>query len=121
MSSAKSLRALVIDDDHAALSSFALLLEAMHISSVCASDGMSALQYLSASSFDIIILDFGLPDIRGDELAKRLREESARTPIIMISGNIESMPLQALDVDRLLSKPVARATLVETILQLVAA
>lgn len=38
---------------------------------------------------DIICLDFGLPDIKGDKLLKRIQEINNKIPIIIISGQEE--------------------------------
>ena len=38
---------------------------------------------------DIICLDFGLPDITGDKLLKRIQETNNKIPIIIISGQEE--------------------------------
>jgi DNA-binding NtrC family response regulator len=35
---------------------------------------------------DIICLDFGLPDINGDQLLKKIQETNSKVPIIIISG-----------------------------------
>jgi DNA-binding NtrC family response regulator len=38
---------------------------------------------------DVICLDFGLPDIKGDQLLKRIQETNNKIPIIIISGQEE--------------------------------
>jgi DNA-binding NtrC family response regulator len=38
---------------------------------------------------DVICLDFGLPDIKGDKLLKRIQETNNKIPIIIISGQEE--------------------------------
>jgi len=47
--------------------------------------GMDCLRNLYLKP-DIICLDFGLPDISGDKLLKRIQETNKSTPIIIISG-----------------------------------
>lgn len=48
-------------------------------------NGSDCLSSLSQKP-DIICLDFGLPDINGDELFNRIRQEMPTVPIIVISG-----------------------------------
>jgi DNA-binding response OmpR family regulator len=47
-------------------------------------DGLQAAD--SGASLDAIILDVGLPDIDGLEVARRIRGRGARTPIIMLTA-----------------------------------
>jgi DNA-binding response OmpR family regulator len=48
-----------------------------------AADAIAALE---ERRFDLAILDVGLPDMRGDELARRARALHADLPIILASG-----------------------------------
>jgi len=52
----------------------------------CASDGAEGLALAQAYEFDIIILDVMMPKLSGYELAKRLRTEKVRTPILMLTA-----------------------------------
>jgi DNA-binding response OmpR family regulator len=52
----------------------------------CASDGAEGLALAQAYEFDIIILDVMMPKLSGYELAKRLRAEKVRTPILMLTA-----------------------------------
>ena len=51
-----------------------------------ASDGETALELLSASPFDAIILDLMLPGISGQDVCRRLRARENATPILMLSA-----------------------------------
>jgi len=50
-------------------------------------DGKSAIQFAKTQPFDIILLDFVLPDINGDEICRwlRLNPGTKGTPIIMLT------------------------------------
>src|SRR5690348_1853794 len=52
----------------------------------CASDGAEGLALAKAYEFDVIILDVMMPKLSGYELAKRLRTEKVRTPILMLTA-----------------------------------
>jgi PAS domain S-box-containing protein len=45
-----------------------------------------ALQKLAAAAFDVVLSDLSLPDCRGLETFRRLRQHAAETPILVLSG-----------------------------------
>jgi DNA-binding response OmpR family regulator len=51
-----------------------------------ARDGAEALSIAECSSFDVIVLDLTLPKIDGVTVARRLRDSSNRTPILMLTA-----------------------------------
>jgi PAS domain S-box-containing protein len=69
-----SKRILVIDDNVDAAESLAMLLEMNGHTSRTAHDGITGLQLAVEFNPDIILLDIGLPDISGYEVAKRIRQ-----------------------------------------------
>ena len=52
----------------------------------CAADGAEGLALAKGYEFDVIVLDVMLPKLSGYELAKRLRLEKVRTPILMLTA-----------------------------------
>ncbi len=74
----------------------------------CASDGSEGLRLAMAYEFDIIVLDIMMPKLTGYELAKRLRGEKVRTPILMLTAK-DSVPdiVRGLDLgaDDYMTKP----------------
>jgi len=52
----------------------------------CASNGAEGLTLAKSYEFDVIILDVMMPRLSGYELAKRLRTENVRTPILMLTA-----------------------------------
>jgi signal transduction histidine kinase len=81
-------RALVVDDLLASAESLDALLTLNGFSVKCAADGGSALRIAREMLPDIVVLDIGLPDMTGYELAKRLRTDGpcADALIIALSG-----------------------------------
>ena len=51
-----------------------------------AATGSEALAILEEASFDIILLDVGLPDLDGRELCRIVRRSGIKIPVIMLSG-----------------------------------
>lgn len=75
----------VEDDLELADSVVAHLKSERHVVEHCAS-GESALASLAAYSYDLLILDFVLPDIKGDEISRRCRADRMNCPILMLTG-----------------------------------
>src|SRR5262249_5157965 len=92
------LRVLVIDDEPPIrkLLRVGLSVHGYHI--VEASSGKTALELLGEQPPDLIILDLGLPDMRGHELLRTLRVRNDRVPIVVLSSrDDEAGKVQALD------------------------
>jgi DNA-binding response OmpR family regulator len=74
----------------------------------CAHDGAEGLDLARHYEFDVIILDVMLPRLNGYDLAKRLRAEKIRTPILMLTAK-DTVPdiVRGLDlgVDDYMTKP----------------
>src|SRR5947209_10818992 len=75
---------------------------------MCAFDGAEGLAMAKAYEFDVIILDVMMPKLSGYELAKRLRAEKVRTPILMLTAR-DAVPdvVRGLDLgaDDYMTKP----------------
>jgi PAS domain S-box-containing protein len=104
-------RVLIVDDNVDAAESIAMLLQASGFSVRCVYDGMSALSMAAAYNPNIVVLDIGLPDITGYDVAKRLRAQAefARTPIVAVSGygqqSDRELSMEA-GIDHHMTKPV---------------
>ncbi|MEJ1171681.1 PAS domain-containing hybrid sensor histidine kinase/response regulator [Variovorax sp. CCNWLW235] len=80
-------RVLVVDDNVDAAETMALLLEALGYKSSVAHGGLSAIEAVKAQDPDVVLLDIGLPDLNGHEVARRLRAEMINPPpLIAITG-----------------------------------
>jgi signal transduction histidine kinase len=83
----RSLRILLVDDNADFASSLALLLGALGHDVRVANDGRQALAIARDFEAEVAILDIGLPDIGGHELAQRLKEAgNGELVLIAISG-----------------------------------
>jgi len=80
---------LVVEDEHslARVIEVELLLQGMDVK-LCY-DGKSALREALGKRFDLIILDWILPDIEGIEVCSILRKKGIETPIIIITARQE--------------------------------
>ena len=111
----KAMKLLIVEDE-ARMSDLLRkgLTEEGH-TATCASDGAEGLALARNYEFDVIILDVMMPKLSGYELAKRLRTEKVRTPILMLTAR-DSVPdiVQGLDVgaDDYMTKPFSFEELV---------
>lgn len=91
-------KVLLIEDDPTITDFMEVVLAKEHYHVTIAITGMEALHVFQEDSFDLILLDLGLPDIDGIELLKIIRKRLA-TPLIVISArNNEHEKVKALDL-----------------------
>lgn len=81
-----SIRILVIEDEQKLREALAEGLRLENWSVVTAGSGTEALQHLAGDRFDLLILDWMLPDHDGVELLRRLRAAGSRTPALIVSA-----------------------------------
>lgn len=83
-----------------------------------AGNGKEALALCDQGEFDVIITDYSMPQMRGDELANAIKARNPDQPIIMITAYAETMPAwnnRLAAVDSLVSKPFRLEDLREAI------
>jgi signal transduction histidine kinase/CheY-like chemotaxis protein len=87
-SSIRPLRVLVVDDNVDAANLLAEALRDRAHEVAVTHDGTSALAEAAARVPDLVLLDLGLPDMNGHDVARRLREELSlkSTRIVAVSG-----------------------------------
>jgi CheY-like chemotaxis protein len=83
---------LCIDDSDSGLKIRKLLLESMGFRVLTAQDGPTGLEIVSRERVDLIILDYAMPAMDGEEVAKRLRAQHPQIPILLLSGFQGSIP-----------------------------
>jgi two-component system, OmpR family, KDP operon response regulator KdpE len=81
------MKLLLIEDDLATVESIELCLEVNDPESkvVSTSKGLDAIQMLRNDTFDVVIVDLGLPDIDGIEVIEQIRGFS-HVPIVVVSA-----------------------------------
>jgi len=84
------LRVLVVEDDPDCAECLALLLRVGGIAVEIAANGLAALASIQASPPDVVLMDIGLPDMNGYQVARCLREELAKPPLLVaLTGSLE--------------------------------
>ena len=115
---------LIVDDDEVMLKTAVDTLETLGASTEQARSGLEALgmiehRHLSGKDYDVIIVDWKMPEIDGTETISRIRSEiDSKTPILLISAydwsDIEEKAKEA-GANGFVSKPLFRSTLYDKI------
>jgi len=101
-------RVLVVDDDPELLRFLIEELSGAGHHCIGCDNGQDALLRWRQESFDLVVLDWTLPDFSGVELCLRLRRSGNTTPVLMLTARDDvDERVQALDagVDDYLTKP----------------
>jgi CheY-like chemotaxis protein len=107
---------LVVDDDPVSLAFLRAAIERCGCAVACAADGRAALDEAGRRSFDLFIIDRGLPDIDGPGLLRGLRARGLTAPAIATSaeiGPVDSAALTAAGFSATLAKPLSLEALQE--------
>ena len=123
----ENVEALIADDDPVMLDTAADTLESLGITAERAKSGLEALDMIrrrqeEGKDYDVVILDWRMPDLNGIETVRRIRAETdARIPILLTSAydfsDIEDEAKEA-GANGFLSKPLFRSRLYEKINEL---
>ena len=102
---------LLVEDDPGAREAIKLLLAIDRHAVVEATGGAEAIELLKSQTFDLVILDYFMPGMRGSEVARRFREIAPGLPILMITAYLETLGDADKPVDAVLGKPFGVAEL----------
>jgi DNA-binding response OmpR family regulator len=100
---------LIIDDDKSVLRTFSRILTKSGYAVETAETGKEAMGKVNTFSYDVLLIDFRLPDMDGTDLLERIQDRVNNAVKLMITG-FPSLDLgsQALDlgIDAYIVKPV---------------
>ena len=111
-------RILLVEDDRGARESIKLLLTIDRHDVVEATEGAEAIALVKSQPFDLAILDYFMPEMRGTEVALRIREIAPSLPILMITAYLEKLGDSERPVDAVIGKPFAIEELRQAIAKL---
>ncbi|WP_243295124.1 response regulator transcription factor [Geothrix mesophila] len=77
---------LLVEDDQRAAQAIARGLQEHGFTVEVAHEGLAGLDLAQSRSFDLLVLDVGLPGLDGFALLKRLREDGSGTPVIFLTA-----------------------------------
>ena|ERR1041384_2657011 len=101
-------RILVVDDEPFVCDAVKMMLAFDGHLVETANSGAQALAILEEGTFDLVITDFAMPIMKGDELAATIKARNPKQPVVMITAYAEMLqssgnPLPG--VDFMISKP----------------
>ncbi len=100
-------RILLVEDDPGARQSLNLLLTIDRHTVREAVNGREALDLFTKEHFDLVIVDYLMPEMQGNELAQNIKRMAPSQPILMLTAYVDKLVDSALSVDALLGKPFA--------------
>jgi len=103
---------LVVDDERAVADVYAMRLEDRYDTMV-AYGGESAMDAVSEA--DVVLLDRRMPDLAGDEVLRRLRDQGVDCRVIMLTAVDPDFDIVDMPFDDYLCKPVTKDDLVGAI------
>jgi CheY-like chemotaxis protein len=111
-------RILVVDDEPFVCDAVKMMLTFDGHEVETASNGKEALSMFEKGKYDLVITDFAMPNMKGDELAAAIKARSPNQPVVMITAYAEMLessgnPLTG--VDFVISKPFLLDNLREAI------
>jgi len=109
---------LVVDDDQAVANAVAATLSRYHVT--VAHNGLEALALASTlPSCELLITDYLMPAIAGDELAGRLREARPERKTMLLTGYGEFIDVDTSMTDAQMAKPFNVSDLRRTVVRLI--
>ncbi|MFZ5572819.1 MAG: response regulator [Thermodesulfobacteriota bacterium] len=123
----KNVKALVVDDNPASLQVLKRMLKAIGCRVEVSQTGKAAFQAyqqaLAGDPFGLVMIDAGLPDVDGLQLAEKIKSEGKVKPppviVISTSGHEKDMQrARAAGVESYLIKPVKQSTLFDTAMEI---
>ena len=111
-----SLRILFVDDDDTIREAMVAILNWFGHDTFSAARGRSALNLYRTNDVDLVITDYEMPDMKGFDLAQRIREINPSAKIIMLTGLDNATDEEKSEhVDCILKKPATMQIVIDTI------
>src|SRR5580658_5557661 len=101
-------KVLAADDDELLLGVVRDWLTAENHQIEAVDSGFKCWEKLQSESYDLVILDWDLPEITGIELLRRFRQDGGTTPVLMLTGRRDvddKAPGLDMGADDYLTKP----------------
>ena len=113
-------RIAIVDDETAITATMGSILEKLGYHVTVFSDGLEAEAVIKEhpADFDLLITDYTMPRITGLELARRLKKEGIRIPVVMVSGYYTETIIQDArneGITQMITKPVNSYRLTDAI------
>ena len=103
--SAQGKSILLVDDDPHVRSSMKLLLNIDRHTVTEAANGHEAMQLFTGSQYDLVITDYRMPGMLGDELVRNIKNLVPAQPILMVTAYFEKLVDADRPAEAVLGKP----------------
>ncbi len=80
------MNVLIIEDDRRLADALVRLMQRQKYIAEAVYNGRDGLEYARLNQYNVVVLDVGLPDLSGLDIARTLRREKNATPILMLSA-----------------------------------
>ena len=87
----KSRKILVVDDEPYVCDALKMMLSIDGHQVVTAAGAAEALELFDQGEFELLITDYSMPGMKGDELAAAIRTRKPNFPVIMITAYVEKL------------------------------
>lgn len=107
---------LLVDDDEDLAQTLSDVFEMMDHEVLVVTEGNAALGLMNSDSFDLVLLDWQLPDMHGVDVCKQYRQNGGTSKILMLTGmrdNASKEAGKAAGADDFLTKPFSLDQLTE--------
>jgi CheY-like chemotaxis protein len=111
-------RILLVDDDAPSRTSIKLLLSIDRHTVTEAANASEALVLFTGAQYDLVIVDYFMPDTLGEELIKSIRQLVPQQPVLMVTAYLEKLVDGGQSADIVLGKPLNRDDLRRAITKL---
>jgi two-component system, cell cycle response regulator CpdR len=119
----RARRILVVDDESTVRETIQMLLKFDGHEVEMVDGGEAALALFEADQFDLIITDYSMQGMKGDQLAAEIRQRQPNQPIIMATAFADQFVVAgklSVEVDYVISKPFSVTELREAIIRVLA-
>lgn len=96
---------LVVEDDPGVRGMLSIVLSMWGYNVITASDGGAAMEAYRPGQFSLVLTDYNMPGMCGDELARRIREICPTQPMLMLTAYVQEARGDRNPVDQILVKP----------------
>jgi CheY-like chemotaxis protein len=114
----RPLSVLIVDDDEAVLTFVERVLSEAGYQTMTATNGPDALAIAATRPFDLLLTDVNMPQMTGDELARRLRHEEPSLKVLYLTGYSDQLFREKTTLwqdEAYLEKPCTIAGLLEAV------
>lgn len=107
---------LLVDDEPDLIKILEITFQSAKFETVSAFNGKSAIEAASKEGISLVVLDFYLPDMNGDEVFSAIRQKKPSLPVIFISASQEKLQeLPNAEKTEKMVKPIAFDKLLELV------